>query len=77
IRVTPSPPADRPRTSEDHRLAQGAPATTKERKLQMENSQPQTGNKPAAKIRLGRIQASIWENASEKGPYWPASSNRA
>lgn len=40
------------------------------------STEPQNGNKPAAKIRLGRIQASIWENASETGPYYTVSFER-
>jgi len=36
----------------------------------------QNGNQPAAKVRLGRIHASIWENASEKGPYYTVSLER-
>ena len=36
----------------------------------------QTGNKPAAKIRLGRVQASIWENATENGVRYAATFER-
>ena len=39
-------------------------------------TKPQTGQGPAAKVRLGRIQASIWENASEKGPYYTVTLDR-
>ena len=33
-------------------------------------------NRPVDKVRFGRIQASIWENASEKGPYYTVSFER-
>ena len=33
-------------------------------------------NRPVDKVRFGRIQASVWENASEKGPYYTVSFER-
>jgi len=45
----------------------------------MENAtqtKTEIGNLPAAKVRLGRIQASIWENPSENGPYYIVSFER-
>ena len=45
----------------------------------MENAtqtKTEIGKVPAANIRLGRIQASIWENPSENGPYYIVSFER-
>ena len=32
-----------------------------------QTTEPQASNRPAAKLRMGRLEASIWENAGERG----------
>jgi hypothetical protein len=35
-----------------------------------------TNNKPANQLRCGNIKATIWENTSEKGPFFSATFSR-
>ena len=35
-----------------------------------QTTQPQPANTPVSKVRLGRIQASIWENAGQNGTHY-------
>jgi hypothetical protein len=35
-----------------------------------------TNNKPANQLRCGNIKATIWENSSEKGPFFSATFSR-
>ena len=36
-----------------------------------------THNKPATTLRYGRIKAAIWENVSEKGPFFSTTLSRS
>jgi hypothetical protein len=70
---------DRPRQREVIGWRKGRRPATNERKKHMETTtqtEPQNGNRPLEKIRFGRIQANIWENASDNGVYYTVTFER-